>query len=141
MTIFIYFQILIMLVLFQRPFSGQAARLLGFAALRHPLVTADFSYLYGTFSFTFNTIFRNRWNIMFMMFIVKYPMLRQHHKIVLLLASFHLLYYIQYFIYLNIFPIKSKLRNMIISKVISKKLYSSLQNRQFISQTRRKNSK
>ena len=46
-----------MLVLFSQPFSGRAARLLVFAALEHPLLTADFSRLYGTLYISLSILF------------------------------------------------------------------------------------
>ena len=46
-----------MLALFRQPFSGRAARLLVFAALRHSLLTADFSHLYVTLSISFSILF------------------------------------------------------------------------------------
>ena len=59
---------------------------------------------------------------------VKNPMFCQHYKISRLLASFHFLSLMLYVSAnkANIFPIKSNRRNMIVSMVISRQLFSGL---------------
>ena len=76
---------------------------------------------------------------------IENPMLRQHYRIVFSVGvfPFTLLYFIPICLKnkVNTLPIKNKLRNMIFSKFISRKLFSGLQNMQFILKTRQKTAK